>query len=108
MKWLRLCVILMIFVIPITFASSSYTHVIKPDPQRASVDFTQDFKRLAILQKKFQESTNAVDRFNYSAAMVQYTKRILERLQEVNDVYYVPAMLILTGELKDPRKNNQN
>lgn len=108
MKWLRVCAVLMIVMSSVFFASSSDTHVINPEHKKLTIDFTKDFERLAILQEKFKNSNSAVDKFQYSAAMISYTERILERLQEVNDVYYVPAMLILTGEIPDPNQKERN
>lgn len=65
----------------------------------ASIDFKKDFERLQILQEKFQNSTNPIDKFNYSSAIIKYTEDMLERLKQVNEVYYRPAIMMLTGEI---------
>ena len=65
-----------------------------------SINFEKDFDRLAILQYRYQNSNNAVDRYNYSSAMVDYLEEMTKRVKEVNSIYYRPAILILTGETR--------
>lgn len=102
MKILKTCLIGLALLL---IATSSSTHVVVSEQHKkiGVIDFTKDFQRLTILQKKYLESTNAVDKYTYSSAMIEYTERLLEHLKEVNAVYYQPAMLIMTGEIPDPR-----
>ena len=100
MKILKMCLIGLALLL---IATSSSTHIISKDGKNATIDFTRDFKRLTILQEKFQKSTNPVDKYNYSSAIIEYTERMLKELKEINSVYYKPAMLIMTGEIPDPR-----
>ena len=102
MKILKMCLIGLVLIL---IATSSSTHVVVTEQHKktGAIDFTKDFERLTILQKKFQESQNSVDKYTYSSAMIEYTERLLDHLKEVNAVYYKPAMLIMTGEIPDPR-----
>lgn len=102
MKIIKAC--LMVLALLLIFTSSSNTHILQSkETKKMEIDLTKDFQRLTILQEKFKQSTNPLDRYNYSSAIIEYTERMLKELKEINSVYYKPAMLIMTGEIPDPR-----
>lgn len=68
------------------------------------INLQTDTKRLKVLQEKFNAANNPVDRYNYSAAMIDYIERMLIRIKETNKVYYNPAILVLTGEISNTKK----
>lgn len=86
----------------------NFTMTQKGKYMASEINLQTDIRRLKALQIKFNDSDNAVDRYNYSAAMIDYIERMVVKMKDVNEIYYNPAILILTGEIPDRRTNNKN
>lgn len=69
--------------------------------QIPTVDFSKDIKRLSILQDKFIEAKTPVERYKYASIMCDYLKNMTLRIESVKDLYYKPAVFIMTDELPD-------
>jgi len=72
------------------------------DPDKAhphTIDFKRDVDRLMILQAKFNHSSDPVNKYLYTMAMIDYMEGMIQKAENMSDTYYVPAILIMTNEL---------
>lgn len=58
-------------------------------------------KRIVKLQNKYNESNSPLERYYYSQAMIDILEEMQEVLKEANKVYYRPAIMMMTGEIKE-------
>lgn len=72
------------------------------------INLQTDIKRLKMLQMKFNNSDNPTDRYDYSAAIIDYLERVVIKMRDINEVYYNPAILILTGEIPNIKISDKN
>lgn len=91
-------IVTIIFVIILGGLLSSPA-VTDDDKTVISIDFSKDINRLSTLQNKFREAKSPVERYQYASIIVEYIKRMSLRAEKVRDLYYKPAMLIMTEEL---------
>ena len=69
------------------------------------ISFTKDIKRLTNLQKKFNETSDPLERYFLTEAMLDYLGEMREKIEKTNAIYYKTAILILTGEIKLPDRS---
>jgi hypothetical protein len=71
------------------------------------LDLSDEINRLVILQRKLNETNSAEDRYYYTTLMIAYINEIKKELEEINKIYYKPALLMSTDEIKHNQKTTK-
>lgn len=73
--------------------------VISNDIPISSLDITGEINRIIILQNKFNNSKNSIERYKYSSLMVDYLDALKSKMEDIKKAYYIPALIMSTPEI---------
>lgn len=57
-------------------------------------------KRLDALYKRFTNAKNPADKYRYACLITTYVEDMANRYEQTRNAYFVPGVMILTGEIK--------
>ena len=73
--------------------------VLSSDIPISSLDITGEINRIIILQNKFNNTKEPIERYKYSSLMVDYLDALKTKMEDIKKAYYIPALIMSTPEI---------